>query len=69
MFNVFAVYDICRSDKTKFAGLRRGEESNEMETGPNVNYIAVSGTDPSGTVPANSKLARVLVEFSKNTFI
>ena len=60
LFNVFAVYDICRSDLSRFAGLRRGEDDSEPSAGPNVNYVAISGTDPKGTVPAASKLAVTL---------
>ena len=60
MFNILAVYDICRSDLSKFAGLRRGDEDNTVCDGPNVNYIAISGTDPKGTVAAASKLAVLL---------
>lgn len=59
-FNVLAVYDICRSDLSKFAGLRRGEDDNTCDAGPNVNYVSISGTDPRGTVAAASKLAVML---------
>ena len=58
--NVVAVYDICRSDLTKFKGLSRGEEHNELDGGNSVNYQSISGTDPRGTVPAASKLAVLL---------
>ena len=60
MFSVFAVYDICRSDLSRFAGLRRGENEEDISAGPNVNYVSISGTDPKGTVPAASKLAVTL---------
>ena len=60
MFNVFAVYDICRSDLSRFAGLRRGEDDNGPPGGANINYVSISGTDPKGTVPAASKLAVTL---------
>ena len=59
-FCVFAVYDICRSELNKFKGLRRGEEENDVAAGPQINYVAISGTDPRGTVPAASKLAVLL---------
>lgn len=59
-FSVFAVYDICRSELSKFAGLRRGAEEHDVAGGPQLNYVAISGTDPRGTVPAASKLAVLL---------
>ena len=62
MFSILAIYDICRSDIKNFKGLdaRRGVDDIVLESGPHVNYVAISGTDPRGTVAAASKLAVLL---------
>ena len=60
MFHIVAVYDICRSDLAKFKGLSRGDDSPHLEGGNGVNYVAINGTDPSGTVDAASTLAITL---------
>ena len=61
MFAVLAIYDICRSKLSKFAGLKRGDGDNEhLADGHEVNYVHISGTDPSGSVDAASKLAVML---------
>ena len=62
MFSCLAVYDICRSDLKKFAGLKRGEGSESCEQGNEVNYVHISGTDPAGSVDAASKLAVTLFQ-------
>lgn len=60
MFHIVAVYDICRSDLSKFKGLSRGDDSPHLEGGNGVNYVAINGTDPAGTVDAASTLAVTL---------
>ena len=60
MFHIVAVYDICRSDLAKFKGLSRGDDTPHLEGGNGVNYVAINGTDPSGTVDAASTLAVTL---------
>ena len=62
MFSCLAVYDICRSDLSKFKGLKRGNDSTDCEAGTEVNYVHISGTDPSGSVEAASKLAVMLFQ-------
>lgn len=64
---MLAVYDICRSDLHKFAGLTRGtDDTPPLAEGNHIHYTAIAGTDPKGTVDANSTLATTLfAEFDK----
>ena len=55
---VFSIYDMCRSNKQSFPGLRGEVEYNHIEEDfCDVNYIHVNGTYPEGVVPADSTMA------------
>ena len=60
---VFSIYDMCRSSRQSFPGLRGEVQQNYFEESAcEVNYIHVNGTYPGGVVPADSTMAIKLLK-------
>ena len=60
--SIIAFYDICRSDKATFEGLKGGKRGidEEMDFGDNYEYMHI-GTHPTATVDAKSGLAKLII--------
>jgi hypothetical protein len=60
--NVLAFYDVCRSDKSRFPNLKRGEDEPIVgDFADNYEYVDIT-THPLATVDAKSKLAALVNE-------